>query len=403
MDEQRAAWVALALVPGIGPTRLHNLIEVCHTPIGALAAPFAFLCHVPGMSEAAAAAVKSTSVDAGRRVLEQMERAGAHVLVPSDAEFPASLLQIPDPPPVLFASGDLSLLRRPAAAVVGSRDHSAYGAEMARWIGWEASAAGVVVVSGMARGLDAVAHSAALDAGGSTIGVLGNGLGVIYPAANRLLYERVAAAGLLLTEFPPGAEALPFHFPQRNRIIAALSNVVLVAQAPERSGALITSEHALDMGIDVLAVPGPPRRAVCVGTNRLLQDGAGVVLEPRDVLDGDRPVPRQRELRSDIEQLVLDARECSADLRRNAGLGEQQPDRAVRLVHVAERDDARIRFVDSLAVREPGRAVVAGARVDPAETVTHCCRPYALPARSDYGVTAIAAPANRFRVPSRAR
>lgn len=285
MDEQRAAWVALALVPGIGPTRLHNLIEVCQTPVGALAAPFAFLCHVPDMSEAAAAAVKATSVDAGRRVLEQIERAGGHVLVPSDAEFPPSLPQIPDPPPVLFASGDLSLLRRPAAAVVGSRDHSAYGAEMAGWIGWEAAAAGVVVVSGMARGLDAVAHAAALDAGGGTIGVLGNGLGVIYPAANRLLYERVAAAGLLLTEFPPGERPHAGSFPRRNRIISGLGRVTVVVEAAEGSGALITAGTALDQGRDVMAVPGPVTSLLSVGPNRLIRDGAAPLLEMRDLLD----------------------------------------------------------------------------------------------------------------------
>jgi DNA processing protein len=201
MDDARAAWVALATAPGIGPARLHALLAVHHTPLGALSAPFPLLRTVPGMTAAAATAVSSASLDRGRRILELIERCGGMALTPDDPEFPSLLKQIPDAPPVLFASGNLSLLGRPAVAIVGSRDHSAYGAEVCRRVAWAAAEAGVVVASGMARGLDAVAHQAAMDAGGGTVGVLGNGLGVIYPAANRRLYQRVAAEGLLLTEF----------------------------------------------------------------------------------------------------------------------------------------------------------------------------------------------------------
>lgn len=285
MEDQRAAWVALALVPGIGPGRLHALVQACHTPLGALSAPFAFLCTVPGMSAAAATAVRTTSLDHGRRVLEQVGRAGGRVLLPTDADFPELLRQIPDSPPVLFARGDPALLGRPAAAVVGSREHSDYGAEVARRVGWEAAAAGVVVVSGMARGLDAVAHEAALDAGGGTIGVLGNGLGVVYPAANRRLYERVAAQGLLLTEFSPGERPHAGSFPRRNRIISGLARVTVVVEAGEGSGALITAGTALDQGREVMAVPGPITSPQSVGPNRLIRDGAAPLLETRDLLD----------------------------------------------------------------------------------------------------------------------
>jgi len=285
MDRERAAWVALALVPGIGPARLHSLVNVCHTPSGALAAPFAFLCTVPGMSGPAAAAVKATSVEGGQRVLDEVERAGGRALLATDPEFPTILRHIPEPPPVLFVQGDLGLLERPSAAVVGSRDHTAYGEETCRRVAWEAAAAGVVVVSGMARGLDAVAHAAALDAGGATIGVLGNGLGVIYPAANRLLYQRVAEGGLLLTEFPPGERPHVGSFPRRNRIISGLARVTVVVEAAEGSGALSPAGGALEQGRDGMAVPGPVTSPQSVGPNRLIRDGAGPVLEARDLLD----------------------------------------------------------------------------------------------------------------------
>jgi DNA processing protein len=285
MDEARAAWVALATAPGIGPVRLHALLAVHRTPLGALSAPFALLRTVPGMTAAAATAVSSASLDQGRRILELTERCGGRVLLPDDPEFPALLQQIPDAPPVLFAAGNLSLLGRPTVAIVGSRDHSAYGAEVCRRMAWAAAEAGVVVASGMARGLDAVAHQAALDAGGGTVGVLGNGLGVVYPAANRRLYQRVAAEGLLLTEFPPGERPNAGSFPRRNRIISGLARVTVVVEAGEGSGALITAGTALDQGREVMAVPGPITSPGSVGANRLIRDGAAPLLEPRDLLD----------------------------------------------------------------------------------------------------------------------
>jgi DNA processing protein len=218
-------------------------------------------------------------------VLDEVEHAGARALLAMDPEFPAILKPIPDSPPLLFAQGDLTLLQQPAAAIVGSRNHSDYGEEVCRRMAWETAAAGVVVVSGMARGLDAVAHGAALDAGGATIGVLGNGFGVIYPAANRQLYERVVASGLLLTEFPPGERPSAGSFPRRNRIISGLARVTVVVEAAEGSGALITARTALDQGREVVAVPGPITSGRSVGCNRLIRDGATPLLETRDLLD----------------------------------------------------------------------------------------------------------------------
>ncbi len=281
---ERAAYVALALVPGIGPARLTELLSHCDTALGALSAPFAFLCTVPGISRAAATAIAETSPAAGVALLAQLEAMQAHLLLPTDAAFPAMLREIPDPPALLFATGDLALLDRPAVAIVGSRDHTEYGGEVCRLVAEAAAGAGIVVVSGMARGLDAIAHRAALDAGGPTIGVLGNGLGVIYPAANRDLYGGVGTQGLLLTEFPPGERPMVGAFPRRNRLISGLARVTVVIEAAQGSGTLITVGTALSQGRDVMAVPGNITSPTSVGTNRLIQDGAEPLIELEDLL-----------------------------------------------------------------------------------------------------------------------
>jgi DNA processing protein len=284
MNEERLAYLALTQVPGLGATRMRTLFEACTTAIGAHAAPFEFLCALPGFSRAMASALKSTPVDIGQKIQDDATRLGAHVLTPDDPGYPELLRQIPEPPPVLFAVGLLNLFSRPAAAIVGSRSHSAYGADVCREVAGAAARSGIVIVSGMARGLDAVAHSAALDNGGTTIGVLGNGHGVIYPAANRNLYDRVEKEGILLSEFPPGERPRVTSFPRRNRLISGLSRVTLVVEAAAGSGALITANSALDQGREVMAVPGNITSPVSVGTNRLIRDGATPLLEPLDLL-----------------------------------------------------------------------------------------------------------------------
>lgn len=281
MDRQRLAYLALTQVSGLGPSRLRLLLDTHHTPLGVHSAPFAFLCA--GVGTACATAIKQMPLDTGRQLVEAADAIGARVLVPEDEDFPAILRTIPEPPPVLFTQGNLALLRRLAVAIVGSRDHSRYGAAVARTVAGLAARSGLVVVSGMARGLDAVAHMAALDSGGTTIGVLGNGLGVIYPAANRALYERVAVEGLLLSEFPPGERPTAGSFPRRNRLISGLARVTVVVEAATGSGALITAGTALEQGRDVVAVPGPITSSLSDGCNRLLRDGATPYLEPADL------------------------------------------------------------------------------------------------------------------------
>jgi DNA processing protein len=228
--------------------------------------------------------VREARVEEGQRLLRQAEEMGARVMTFRDSDYPALLHTIGEPPPVIFLLGNCGLLNGPAVAIVGSRDHSPYGAEVCRTLATAAAQRGIVVISGMARGLDAVGHVAALDAGGGTIGVLGNGLGVVYPAANRALYERVATQGLLLTEFPPGERPSVHTFPRRNRLISALARATVVVEAASGSGALITADAALEQGREVLAVPGNITSHTSVGTNRLIRDGAVPVLEAADLL-----------------------------------------------------------------------------------------------------------------------
>jgi DNA processing protein len=285
VDDERVAYLALTQVPGMGAARLQTLLSHCQTAIGAHSAPIAFLRALPGFSGAIATAIKATPLESGRKVAEAAARLGGTVLVQFDRDYPVLLRDIPEPPPVLFTLGDIALFTRPAAAIVGSRDHSSYGLSVCRALACAAAEIGVVVVSGMARGLDAVAHTAALEGGGKTIGVLGNGLGVVYPAANRMLYDRVAGEGLLVTEFPPGERPTVGSFPRRNRLISGLARVTVVVEAAGGSGTLITATAALDQGRDVMAVPGNITSPVSIGTNRLIRDGAAPILEPADLLE----------------------------------------------------------------------------------------------------------------------
>ena len=271
-------------MPGIGARRLRVLLQAFQTAVGALRAPYGALAALPGFGRAAAAAIRAARVDQGETILRDLERLGAGVLLPDDPSFPPLLREITDPPTALFVWGRVELLSQPAVAMVGSRDHTSYGAAAARLLAGGV-AASCVVVSGMARGLDAIAHSAALDAGGTSIGVLGNGLGVIYPAANRALYQRMVKEGCLVTELPPGERPNAGAFPRRNRLISGLARATVIVEAAPDSGAIITADAALDQGRPVLAVPGPITSRTSLGCNRLIQQGAKPALCVEDILE----------------------------------------------------------------------------------------------------------------------
>ncbi len=283
--DELAAYLALAQVPGIGAARLRTLVAAFESAASVFHAPHGAIAALPGFTRAAATAIRAGSPRAGHAVLDQLDRHGAAVLLPDDAAFPPLLREIPEPPALLYVWGDVALLARRAVAIVGSRNHSPYGAEAARLLAAGVARAGVVVVSGMARGIDATAHAAALDAGGTSVGVLGNGFGVIYPAANRALYERMIARGCLITELPPGERPHAGAFPRRNRLISGLAGVAVVVEAAPGSGALITADCALDQGRVVLAVPGPITSPTSLGCNKLIQQGAKPALSAGDILE----------------------------------------------------------------------------------------------------------------------
>jgi len=284
-SDELAARLALAQLPGIGAARMRSLLAAFGTARSVFATPAGALAAVPGIGRAAAAAIRAADAARGMAVLAALDRLGARALLPEDVEFPPLLRHIPEPPTALFAWGDAGPWTRPAVAIVGSRDHSAYGAAAARLLAAGAAAAGVAVVSGMARGIDAVAQQAALDAGGLSIGVLGNGFGVVYPAANRALYDRMVRAGCLVSELPPGERPRVHTFPRRNRLISGLALATVVVEARPGSGALITADTALEQGRSVLAVPGPITSPTSLGCNRLIQQGARPCLDVGDILE----------------------------------------------------------------------------------------------------------------------
>ena len=219
------------------------------------------------------------------RILADCQRLDIRLLTLSDAAYPGRLKNIYDPPALLYCKGRLPLLDDLlCVAVVGTRDCTPYGVACAEKLGFGLASGGAAVVSGLAKGIDAAAIRGALRAGGVTVGVVGNGLDVYYPYESRYLYEDVASAGILLSEYPPGTEPASGLFPVRNRIISGLSLAALVVEAPEKSGALITAATALEQGRDVFAVPGPIDAPASVGCNCLIRDGAGLVSDASDIL-----------------------------------------------------------------------------------------------------------------------
>ncbi|TJZ90750.1 DNA-protecting protein DprA [Paracoccus gahaiensis] len=276
----------------VGPATFHRLIAEHGSARAALAA-------LPGIAAQAGITdygccpegVASAELAAGRRV-------GARLLRCDDPAYPPALRQIEGAPPVLWLRGDPSWLSRDIIAVIGARNASSLGMRMARGMAAGLGEAGLAVVAGLARGIDAAAHDAALPTG--TIAVMAGGVDVIYPAENAVLAAQIAERGVLLSEQPPGTEPAARHFPTRNRIVSGLSQAVVVIEAAQRSGTLITARNALDQGREVMAVPGHPMDARAAGCNALIRDGATLVRSAADVVDalanlrpaaaaGDRP------------------------------------------------------------------------------------------------------------------
>ena len=232
------------------------------------------------------AATRKETVTRGGKRLDQIKHYKT-----GDPEYPERLRNIPGAPQNLFVLGKLPEEGRLSVAVIGARDCSEYGKYVARELGTVLGGSGIAVISGMARGIDGISQEAALDAGGSSYAVLGCGVDVCYPEANRQLYERLKISGGILSEYPPGAPALARHFPPRNRIVSGLADVVVVIEARVKSGTLITVDMALEQGREVYVVPGRVTDRLSDGCNRLIRQGAGILLSPeeflRELLEGE--------------------------------------------------------------------------------------------------------------------
>jgi DNA processing protein len=272
--------------------------------------------------------VFARSFDAHAFLVALRER-GLRWIGRSEPGFPPLLAAIHDPPPGLFVRGvgPSELLTRTAVAVVGARSCSPYGSQVARACARELAAAGLVVISGLARGIDGEAHRGALEAGGITIAVLGCGVDRDYPASHRELAGRICERGLVVSEYAPGVEPAPWRFPARNRIVAGLARAAVVVEARERSGALITADFALEQGREVFAVPGEITSTLSAGTNALLGLGAAPYTSPQDVLDAlgiEALKPAAPELGADAERVLARLREFAGgadELQRSTGLG----------------------------------------------------------------------------------
>lgn len=287
-SEETQAALALRLAKDVGPVMFKKIIEVFKRPSKALKASkreWARLKGVGGINFEADIASGRLREEA-KKEAKKASDAGATIVGYFDETYPGILREIYDPPIVLFVKGKLPDLEAgPAVAVVGSRTPSLYGRRMARTIARDLAGAGVVVVSGMAVGVDTAAHEGALDAAGVTVAVLGGGLSRIYPSENKGLADKICMRGALLSEYPMEMSARAEYFPVRNRLISGLSQAALVVEAKEKSGALITADSALEQGRDVFALPGNADSAWSVGTNRLLKQGAKVAITADDILD----------------------------------------------------------------------------------------------------------------------
>lgn len=267
-------WIWLAHRPGIGPIGAAQLIDFFGSAEAVFAADAETLSRA-GLDGKTRTALLDKDLSAAERVLDTCLARGIRVLHPGDGDYPERLRQIGGAPTVLYCVGRLpDFSGQPCIGAVGTRRANAWGLHTARLLGWQIAGCGGVLVTGMAAGIDGEAARGALDRGGRVVGVLGCGVDVVYPKENRAVFERVAEQGCLLSEYPPGAEPRARYFPARNRIISALSDGVVVVQAGERSGALITARWAADQGRDVFAVPGSAGDALSRGCNTLLREGA---------------------------------------------------------------------------------------------------------------------------------
>jgi DNA processing protein len=284
--EEIAFWLKLRQVPGIGNVIFNRLIKIFTTPEKVFHASPDELKKIEGIRPQTIEEILNFKDNGwAEKELALMEKHGVKLLTITDENFPLNLKQIYDPPPFLYVKGEITKEDNLALAIVGSRNASSYGKSITKRIARELAERGFTIVSGLARGIDTFAHKGALEGKGRTIAVLGSGIDIIYPGENKVLVEEIALSGAVITEFPFGTKPEAINFPSRNRIISGLSLGTVIVEASFRSGSLITARLALEQGREVFAVPGNIDSPGSKGTNRLIQEGAKLVLDPEDIIE----------------------------------------------------------------------------------------------------------------------
>ncbi|OLC93511.1 MAG: DNA protecting protein DprA [Acidobacteria bacterium 13_1_40CM_4_58_4] len=285
------SWLALALTPGLAARLSARLLRQFGSPEGVFRAspPDLEACHLP--AETAQAILKKAAFPRAEKELAGVRKiAGCMLLNWTEPEYPQTLLQIYDPPVLLYVRGDLQVLNLPSLSIVGTRKPTLYGTQMAQRLGRDLAARGLVIVSGLARGIDAIGHQGAMDAHGRAIGILGTGIDVCYPKENKKLYEKVLERGAIISELPLRTHPAPENFPVRNRIVAGLPLGVVVVEGAQYSGSLITARLAMEFGREVFGVPGNVTQPVSFAPNQLIKQGAKLVTCAEDVIE-ELPTP----------------------------------------------------------------------------------------------------------------
>src|SRR6059058_1172966 len=325
------SWLALGLTPGLASRLSARVLRQFGSPEGVFRASKRELeaCHLP--SQVAKAIVKKESFKRAEKELTGVQKiAGCTLLNWTEPEYPQSLLQIYDPPVLLYVRGDPQVLNLASISIVGTRRPTLYGTQMAQRLGRELAARGLVIVSGMARGIDAIGHQGAMDAHGRAIGVLGTGIDVCYPKENKKLYERVLERGAIISEFPLRTHPAPENFPVRNRIVAGLTLGVVVVEGAQYSGSLITARLAMEFGREVFGVPGNVTQPVSFAPNQLIKQGAKLVSCAADVIE---------ELPTPVRAALVQAEQPEAEQRN--------------LLAVNGLNDSEKKLYELLSVEEP--------------------------------------------------
>jgi DNA processing protein len=285
------SWLALTLTPGLASRLIARLLKQFGSPECVFRASRTDLesCHL--QTETTEAILKRKSFPRAEKELASVRKiAGCSLLNWTELEYPQTLLQIYDPPVLLYVRGDLQVLNLPSLSIVGTRRPTLYGTQMAQRLGRELAARGLVIVSGLARGIDAIGHQGAMEVHGRAIGVLGTGIDVCYPKENKKLYETVLERGAIISEFPLRTHPVPENFPVRNRIVAGLPLGVVVVEGAQYSGSLITARLAMEFGREVFGVPGNATQQVSFAPNQLIKQGAKLVTCAEDVIE-ELPTP----------------------------------------------------------------------------------------------------------------